>query len=423
MNPLSLARYILPAALFLLCSYPLAAYSVLTHQAIIDTAWDPSLKPLILRRFPGATEEELRQAHAHAYGGAIIQDMGYYPMGSRFFSDLVHYVRSGDFVVSLIRESQDRNEYAFALGALAHYAADTQGHSVAVNRAVAIEFPKLKREFGEVVTYYQKPSAHMRMEFSFDVLQVARGNYASQAYHDFIGFEVSKPVLERAFHSTYSLDLRDVFNDLDLSIGTYRRAVSFVIPRLTEAAWSVKKSKYEKSQQRAERSRFVYRLSRASYQKEWGEKHREPGICTRVLGFVIRIVPKIGPLKILKFKVPSPQSEALFQASFNKTMDTYSHLLEEQKRPRVQLVNLDFDTGAVTTPGEYPMADDAYAKLVVKLADKPPAVIDAALRNHVLAFFRDLERPFATKKDKKEWRATVEALNKLKSPSLASMPY
>ena len=82
--------------------------------------------------------------------GCIIQDMGYYPFGSKFFSDLVHYVRTGDFIVNLIREAQTLNEFAFALGALAHYAADTQGHSVAVNRSVALEYPKLARKYGKV---------------------------------------------------------------------------------------------------------------------------------------------------------------------------------------------------------------------------------------------------------------------------------
>src|ERR1700678_1412421 len=107
---------------------PAPAYSVLTHEAIIDSAWPKILRPLILQRFPAATDDQLREAHAYAYGGAIIQDMGYYPFGSKFFSDLVHYTRTGDFVVALIEDagqSQDINDYAFALGALAHYAADT----------------------------------------------------------------------------------------------------------------------------------------------------------------------------------------------------------------------------------------------------------------------------------------------------------
>src|SRR5262249_31217273 len=186
---------------------------------------------------PQATPDELRNAHAFAYAGCILQDMGYYPFGSKFFSDLVHYVRSGDFIINLIQESQDLNDYAFAIGAMAHYAADTQGHSIAVNPAVAIEFPKLRRRYGDSVTYAEKPMAHLRVEFGFDVMEVARNHYAPQAYHDFIGFKVARPLLERAFRKTYSLEITDVFGDLDLALNTYRKAVSAVIPIMTRAAW------------------------------------------------------------------------------------------------------------------------------------------------------------------------------------------
>src|ERR1044071_8610426 len=178
-------------------------YSVLTHEAIIDASWKDSIRPLLIKRFPRATEEQLREAHAYAYGGSIIQDMGYYPFGSKFFTDLVHYVRSGDFIEALLDEAQDINEYAFALGALAHYSADNSGHVIAVNRAVPILYPKLRARYGDRITYVEDPTAHLKTEFGFDVVQVARGRYASQAYHDFIGFEVSKSVLQRAFKRTY----------------------------------------------------------------------------------------------------------------------------------------------------------------------------------------------------------------------------
>ena len=116
---LKISRAVVLLSLTLLLAQASLGYSVLSHQAIIDTTWKDSLRPLLLKRFPQATEEQLREAHAYAYGGAIIQDMGYYPHGSMFFSDLAHYVRSGDFVVALLRDSKDLNEYAFALGAMA----------------------------------------------------------------------------------------------------------------------------------------------------------------------------------------------------------------------------------------------------------------------------------------------------------------
>ncbi|PYT08273.1 MAG: hypothetical protein DMF60_05120 [Acidobacteria bacterium] len=222
-------------------------YSVLTHEAIIDAAWDDSIKPILLKRFPGATAEQLRVAHAHAYGGAIIQDMGYYPFGSKFYTDLVHYVRSGDFIEALLGEARDIDEYAFALGALSHYAADNTGHPVAVNPTVPILFPKLQAKYGNRVTYVEDPAAHLKTEFGFDVVQLARGRYASEDYHDFIGFKVARPLLERAFKKTYGIEMKDIFINLDLALGTFRRAVSTVIPQMTKVAWETKRDQIEKA--------------------------------------------------------------------------------------------------------------------------------------------------------------------------------
>ena len=196
--PLGLLLLLLPAP-------AASAYSVLTHEAIIDSTWDSAIRPMLLKRFPAATADELTQAHAFAYGGCIIQDLGYYPFGSKFFSDLTHYVRSGDFILNMIRDSQDLNEYAFALGALSHYAADNNGHPLAVNLAVPMFYPELGLKYGKRVTYADNPVAHGKTEFAFDVFQAAKGRYASAAYKSFIGFEVAKPLLERAFENTYGL--------------------------------------------------------------------------------------------------------------------------------------------------------------------------------------------------------------------------
>src|SRR5579859_8215563 len=176
---------------------PSAAYSVLTHEEVVDLLWKDDIQPLLLKRFPNATPEDLKKAHAFAYGGSLVQDMGYYPFGNKYFSDLTHYVRSGDFIINLMNESSDLNEYAFALGALAHYSADNLGHPT-VNRSVALQYPKLHTKFGDQVTYEDDPKAHIRIEFGFDMAQVAKNRYTSDRYHDFIGFEVAKPVLERA---------------------------------------------------------------------------------------------------------------------------------------------------------------------------------------------------------------------------------
>ena len=400
-------------AALLLCPV-LQGYSVLTHEAIIDSAWDANIKPLLRKRFPNATPDDLVKAHAYAYGGCILQDMGYYPFGSKFFSDLTHYVRTGDFVKAMVDESQDLNEYAFALGSLAHYAADNEGHSIAVNPSVAVEYPKLERKYGKVVTYAENPTAHLRVEFGFDVLQVARGSYAPQSYHDFIGFQVSKPVLERAFHDTYSLDLKDVFGDLDLALSTYRYAVSQVIPEMTRVAWKLKEKDLMAANPKLTRRAFVYNISRASYQKEWDGHYRKPGIGARVLAFFFRILPKVGPLKATVFKAPTRQTDGWFQDSFDQALKMYRGLLDEVARKQLQLADRDFDTGKMTSPTEYQLADATYAKLAVKLADHDPASIDPKVRDNVLAFYRNLDLPFATKKKRDDWRKTLAAIDKLK---------
>lgn len=392
-------------------------YSVLTHEAIIDTTWNDSLKPALMKRFPRASADQLREAHAYAYGGAIIQDMGYYPFGSKIFTDLVHYVRSGDFIEALLKEASDLNEYAFALGALAHYAADNEGHSIAVNPAVPVIYPKLRAKFGNRVTYADDPAAHLKTEFGFDVLQVARGKYASQAYHDFIGFEVSKPVLERAFKRTYGIELTDIFANLDLALGSYRRAVSTIIPEMTKVAWETKKDAIEKTTPGVTREKFVYGLSDADYEKDWGKQYEKPGAFDKTLALFIRVIPKVGPFAPLSFKPPTPEAERMFNRSFDATLVRYRSMIRQTRSGRIDLQNKDFDTGNPTRAGEYKLADETYAELLSKLAGKDFKDVTPDLRQNILAFYGDLNAPIATKKDKKEWRDTLQSLSRLKAAS------
>jgi hypothetical protein len=413
-------RLILGLLLGVSCASDCAGYSVLTHEAIIDAAWKDGIEPLLLSRFPYATPEQLLQAHAYAYGGAIIQDMGYYPFGSQFFSDLTHYVRSGDFVLALIAESHDLDEYAFALGALAHYAADTTGHPLATNLSVAMMYPKLAKQYGPVITYDEKPSAHSQVEFGFDVDQVAEGNYAPRAYHDFIGFEVSKPVLERAFADTYCIDLSSIFVSVDLAIGSYRHAVSSVIPRTTRVAWHMKRHEIQNSHPNEVRSQFIYNVSHSEYRKDWGKTYEKPGISARIKAFFLRLVPKVGPFGALAFHPPTPAVEQLYMHSFNETLKHYRGMLVAQQEGRLQLPNDNFDTGELTEPTAYPFADEAYAKLLADVSGKP---IADALRSDILAFYSDLGAPFATKKNSKAWQQVLDELGKLKdSPAAGPEP-
>jgi hypothetical protein len=410
---LDLCRAIVALGLLLVLTQICGAYSVLTHEEVVDLLWKDDIQPLLSKRFPGATADDLKKAHAFAYGGSLIQDMGYYPFGNKYFSDLTHYVRSGDFIVNLINEASDLNEFAFALGALAHYSADNQGHPT-INQAVGLEFPKLRKKYGNEVTYADNPKAHIRTEFGFDVTQVAKNRYTSDRYHDFIGFEISKPVLERAFQDTYGVALTDVIPKEDLAVGTFRRAISTIIPEMTRVALLARKKELVAETPNFNSRKFRYYLSRASYQKEWGKGYRRPGFGTRVLAFFLKFVPKVGPFKALDFKIPTRKTEDLYIASVNRTLDNYKVLLAEVGTNKLQLANTDFDTGKMTHTGEYVLTDNAYAHLLDQLAQKNFEHVDPDLRQNILAFYSDPNAPNATKKKSADWQKTQDEVAKLK---------
>ena len=407
---------ILMSTLFLLSAASAQAYSVLTHEAIIDGAWDMGIRPLLLKRFPDATPDELRIAHGYAYGGCAIQDLGYYPSGSKFFSDLVHYVRSGDFIVALLNDSSNLNEYAFAIGAMAHYAADNNGHRLAVNPSVAILYPKLKRKYGATVTYGENPSAHLKTEFAFDVLQVAQGRYASDAYRDYIGFEVPHDLLARAFEETYGIDVDKIFVDFDLTIGTYRHDVSKVIPEATKIAWQIKKDDIQKDFPGMTRNKFEYRLSKTQYSKQFHEKYKEPGAGAKLMALIVRFIPKIGPLRALAFRVPTPETERLFALSFRDSVQEYQGLLRQLRETgRAPLMNDDFDTGTVTKPGEYPLADETYAELLDKLSKNHFDKVSPELQATLMKYYADPNAAQAEKNDKKKRDKTLQQIAELKA--------
>jgi len=402
--------------LLLLSTSVFYGYSVLTHEAIVDTLWDASIQKMLLERFPMSTPEELEEAHAYVYGGCIIQDMGYYPFSSKLFSDLTHYVRSGDFVVALIRESQDLNEYAFALGALAHYAADNNGHRLGTNVAVPVLYPDLRREFGKSVTYWDNPLSHIRTEFGFDVLQVAQGRYANDQFRKFIGFKVSKPVLERAFLETYGLEMKDIFKSLDLALGTYRYSTSSIIPGMTKVAWELKKDVFIKEIPGITRKKFLYNLSRSSYEKDFGKMYQRPGFRTRLVSWFLRIVPKSGPFKGLAFKAPTPEVEKMFMASFNATVDNDRLLLAGVAAGRFEmLTNENIDIGAPTVAGKYLGADLAYDKLLDKLAEHKFVTVSADLRSNILDYYKERKPPVApaTPKVTAAWDKVMEQRTQL----------
>jgi hypothetical protein len=389
------------------------AYSVLTHEEIVDLLWTGEIRLLLLERFPDMSEDQLKEAHAYAYGGAVIQDLGYYPFGSVEFSNLVHYVRTGDFVRELLLQSQDADEYAFALGALAHYSSDIAGHP-AVNQAVAIHYPKLRAKYGNSVKYAQDHTAHLKTEFGFDMAQVAKNRYASQQYHDFIGFQVSKPLLERTFPIVYGVELKDVLAREDLAIGSYRFAVSRMIPEMTRVALQTHKKDLMRETPDFAKQKFLYRLSRSDYEKEWGKDYAKPGVGTRVLSTLLRYMPRIGPFRALAFNNPTAQTEDMYFKSINTTVDQYRAFLEEVRANNLELPDRDLDSGNESKPAEYTLADETYAKLLGQLTARKFDLTTPELRDNILHFYSDLSAPIDTKKDAAQWQSVLTSLDQLK---------
>jgi hypothetical protein len=392
----------------LLLARPAFAYSVLAHESMVDAAWDNVIAPMLKARFGAADAAALKSARAYAYGGSVMPDMGYYPFGSHFFTNLLHYTRSGDFVEALVREARDVNEYAFALGALAHYVADTTGHPLGTNRAVPLEYPKLRAKFGDEVTYVEDPAHHVMVEFAFDVVHVASGAYLPQAYHDFIGFEVAPDLIERAFRETYGIEMKDVFASEDIAIGTFRYAVGTTIPQMTQVAWEKKRDDIEKLVPNVQRSAFVYTYTRRQYEKDFGTKYQRPGLFARFVVWIVRAMPKIGPFRALGFKTPSPEAERLFTESFKVSSDRYRMVLQGIRGNRLELANTDFDTGQPTRRGEYSLADATYAELLSRLTSKKVEVPDA-MRADIMRFYGNVASTAV--RDKKE-RKELEKIEK-----------
>jgi Zinc dependent phospholipase C len=405
---------VLALAVVLLLERPVATYSVLTHEGTVDAVWDDEIVPLLRQRFRDLQSEQLSKARAYAYGGSLIQDLGYYPFGSHLFTNLTHYVRSGDFVESLIRLAADTNEYAFALGAMAHYASDNAGHPLAVNRAVPMMYPKVRAKVGPEALYVDSPARHVMVEFAFDVLQVARGAYIAQAYRDRIGFEVSKALLERGIRETYAIELSDLLWDVDLAIGTYRRAVGTTIPELTRLAWRDKREEIEKRTPDITEQDFVYVLSGRDYDREFGTKYRKPGFFARVLAFVLKIVPKVGPFRPLAFEPLTAEAERLFLDSVTASRARYRTALQALRNRRLALPNTDFDTGRAPSRGANRLVDETYADLLHKLAKRDFVDVSPDLRADLNRFFSSsvAGQDGFSRKDQTRIRSELAALNR-----------
>jgi hypothetical protein len=393
------------------------AFSVLAHQAVVDRSWKDTLEPALRRRFPSATAEEIERARAFAYGGSHIADLGYFPLGNVFFTDLLHYVRSGDFVACMLDRAESVDEYAFALGGLSHYVTDNVGHAEATNRVVPEIYPELREEHGDVVTYADDASSHIQTEFRFDVLQTARNRGPADLYTHAVAFEVSKPLLERAFRETYGLGLDDVFASTDVAITTYRWAFRDLVHEGTGIAWELYRNDIHERDPKATAESFVFDMSRDDFEKQFGDAYARPGYFARFVGFAGNLVPNVGPLKRLPYKPLPKDAQERFEAAFDHAVARYARAVRDAGRPRVRLPNETLDTGQPTRPGAYEPADHAYAELLAHLDEKGMAEVPPALRANILWFYSD-GRALAAIREEDERTKVYEGLVRLDAAPL-----
>lgn len=404
------------------------AYSVFTHEELIDLTWRSAIRPLLLERYPGSTDAQLREAHAFAYGGCAAQDLGYYPFGNKFFSELTHYVRAGDFINNLFRESRNVDEYAFAIGALSHYIGDSIGHSVAVNPSTGINFPGLAKKYGPVVTYDESPHAHVRTEYAFDIGQLSKRTFAPPAFMRFIGFKVPRALLKRAFVATYGIEVRELVGKTRPAMKSYRASVRTLIPIFSNAEIVLHGKQFAPDTDDAEYQQFVKQLRQADYERHWAYTYRNPGIGSHLLAIVIKIIPKIGPASYLAIKIPDAQTEGWYIQSVNRSADDYRRLLENLRANptmALDLPNRDLDTGARVKAGDYALTDDTYANLVDRLASDPSRTIPDGLRENILEYYGDLSAPISTKKNPRKWKklmSELQVIAGMKSGEAAATP-
>lgn len=386
-STISLSLFVIVFTLGLLKPEKSKAFAILAHEAIVDAEWEINLKPMLLARYPNTTPAQLKDAHAYAYGGCLMPDMGYMPFGDPYFTNLLHYVRSGDFVSELLNDAQNINQYAFALGALSHYMADKYGHSLATNKTVPRLYPDLRKKFGNTVTYADDHTSHSRTEFAYDVLQTAQGHYASIAYHDFIGFKMDSTLLAQALLKVYGEKLTDMFPNYANTLSTFRWGVREMMPALVDKAWHFKRKDIQAKDSTVTRSKFKYRMSRKAFNKEFGGNYLRPKFLARVVAFLIEILPKVGPLKTLKFKDPGPEGEKLFNASIDSILYHYSAEIKIASNQKVHLANIDFDTGKPTSLHEYKLTDDAYEEWLESLRKQKFANADDSIKMNIAKYY------------------------------------
>jgi hypothetical protein len=190
---------------------------------------------------------------------------------------------------------------------------------------------------------------------------------------------------------------------------------------MTQVALQTHKKDLIREEPTFAKKKFLYRLSRADYERNWGRTYTRPSIGSRILAALFRYIPKIGPLKGMGFNNPTPQTEDLYIKSIDATTDQYRALLEKVRVGKLVLPNRDLDSGEITKAAEYSLADDSYAALLAELSAKQFNLTSPQLRTNILDFYSDLALPIDTKKDATRWQEVLVDLDQLKSAPLTPL--
>ena len=403
--------------LLLLLSFPVTsrAFSVLAHQAIVDQNWKDQLVPLIRKRFPTVSEQDLKDARSYARAGSHLPDLGYFPFGSREFTDLLHYVRTGDFINRLIAEANTVDEYAFAFGVMAHYEGDTLGHPLATNLSVPKIFPKLEEQYGDTVTYAESPTSHLQTEFRFDILQIAHRHEIPDLFEHSIEFKVPKDFLNRVFKETYGLELSDLFTNFDVALTTYRWGFRTLIDEATGIAWQLYREDIDSLEPGVVEKDFLHVIPRGDFEKEFGNAFMSPGYFARFFGLLGNLVPNVGPLARLPYRPLPKDVRILYFRAFKEASLHYQQELAKVRDNRSDLPDLILDTGGADQAGVYPPADKAYAELLKHHEKDQFARVSPSLARIMMKHFENRDAALKFEESDSDRQETLSALASFES--------
>ncbi len=418
-------RLKLPAiCLVALLAYPISggAYAIFTHQELIDLVWDRSIRPVLLERFPGLSERQLNEARAYAYGGSVIQDMGYYPVGHPYFSELTHYVRTGDFVAALFRTARNADEFAFAIGALSHYVGDSIGHAEAVNPAVGATFPNLVHKFGPVVSYEEAPIDHARVELGFDIAQLAKRRYTPEQFRRHVGFRVADQALDRALLETYGFGLGSTLGHVRPGAASYRFSVHRLMPLFSRSEVVRLGGRLNRERDDDALRQYLQLAGEIAREQQWARLYSPPGWKAHFLAILFYAVPPVGPLRVVDIKAPTAATEDMFVRSLVRSQAVLSGDLERYVSApgRFRLENLDLDTGAPVAPGRYWLTDRTYARLVDMLTSNHPSPLPAGLVSNIQAYYAQPNAPISTRRNPEKWKRLRRELAFLETRATAA---